>query len=480
MAALCFACSSQKCLRCQGIRLLPSTTSKSQLVHTMTSPTPQRAALSSSLVTRNNSHPDPRNSPSHIQALRAASRDAAQEMPNAKNQRRKSNASSLSGTSATAAGRTRKGRKKEGPFGHAAVNAAISDIASVPTSSDYNTSDLELGPVKWDSNTDFEDGFLITGQTPFPPQSGLNPSSPSTTTMTATTSGTMFEYMPGSSLFTSAETNPFSNSQVNIFSDMNSQFRSDALPKNLFESTSSTTIGGTPGQPTTNNMEETTPNESTLPPVFASPEELDFVLKPRAALRHYGSVYLSGKSIGPRRSASFPKAFHSKMKSKPRPVTAPGPMQVTPALSQSNQQQQQQTQEQEQSQSWSLLNENAKQPLNTTTTANLPPVSTFTSSSDQKTSPEWLSMIHTELRSLTQHIKISGTGQQAKLHEIAALLVEIRKQQKRDSEALTKALQIKEDQNKKGLEGFVDDSLKFMVQVVRVYFLPLRRQSRIV
>jgi hypothetical protein len=89
-------------------------------------------------------------------------------------------------------------------------------------------------------------------------------------------------------------------------------------------------------------------------------------------------------------------------------------------------------------------------------------------------------MIHTELRSLTQHIKISGTGQQAKLHEIAALLVEIRKQQKRDSEALTKALQIKEDQNKKGLEGFVDDSLKFMVQVVRVYFLPLRRQSRIV
>ncbi|CRG86085.1 hypothetical protein PISL3812_03088 [Talaromyces islandicus] len=385
-------------------------------------------------------------------------------MPNTNNQRRKSNASKLSGLS-TAARRTPKGSKKEGSFGNAAVNVAISDITSPPTSSDC-INDSGFGPVKWDNSTDFESVFSINRQDAFPHQSDFNPSSLPSTTTTVTPPGAVFEYTPESSFFVPAKTNPFNISQASRVSDTESPFNPGVLANNLFENTpSTTTIGNTLGQPTTNKMKGGTPHESTLPPGFASPEELDFLLNPRAALRHYGSVYLSGKNSGPRRSASFPKAFHSKSNSKPRPVTAAGPVQVTPALPQNKEQQ---TQEQERNQS--PLNDTSR-PLQNTVATNLPPPSTFSSSTEQKTSPEWLSTIHAELKSLTQHIKISGTGQQAKLYEIAALLVDIKKQQKSDSEALAKALQIKEDQNKKGLEGFVDDLLKLVIEVLLFCFL---------
>ncbi|QKX56923.1 uncharacterized protein TRUGW13939_04031 [Talaromyces rugulosus] len=400
----------------------------------------------------------------HPRIFRANSSDAAQDMSDANNQRRKSNASSLSEFPAAAS--TSKSSKKEGLFGNAAVNAAvnaaISGLASTPTGSDHN-SNLGFRPVKWDNSTGFDSAFLVNGKHALTHQSGLNFSSPPS--MTSTPPVAMFEFTPGNSSFGPAETNPVNNSHKSRVSDMGSPFGSGAVLNNLFGNTPSATIGGdTPGQPTTNEREEGTPDESTLPPGFASPEELDFLLKPRDALRHFGSVYL-GRNSGARRSASFPKA-HGKPNSKPRPVAATGSVQVTPAPPQNNQQQQLQ----EQHQPWSLLDDNSKPLLNIATTS-LPQLSTSRTSAEQKTSPEWLGIINTELKSLTQHIKISGTGQQAKLYEIAALLGEIKKQQKKDSEALAKALQTREDQNKKGLDGFVDDSLKFMVEVLLLCFL---------
>jgi hypothetical protein len=378
-------------------------------------------------------------------------------MSDANSQRRKSNTSSLPEFSAAAS--TPKSSKKEGLFG----NAAISGLASTPTSSDHN-SNLGFGPVKWDNSTGFDSAFSVNGKDVLTHQSGLNFSSPPT--MTSTPPVAMFEYTPENSSFSPAETTPVNNSHISRVSDMGSPFGPGAVLNNLFGNTPSATISDTPGQPTTNEREEGTPDESTLPPGFASPEELGFLLKPRATLRHFGSVYL-GRNSGARRSTSFPKAY-GKPNSKPRPVAAGGPVQVMPALPQNNQQQQPQQQLQEQHQSWSLFDDNSKPLLNIATTS-LPQLSTSSMSAEQKTSPEWLGIINTELKSLTQHIKISGTGQQAKLYEIAALLVEIKKQQKKDSEALAKALQTTEDQNKKGLEGFVDDSLKFMAEVVSIY-----------
>lgn len=281
--------------------------------------------------------------------------------------------------------------------------------------------------------------------------------------MTATPPVAMLEYTPENS-FTPAGKTPFNSSQTSRFSDIESPFGSGAVLNNLFGNTPSATIGDTPGQPTTNETEEKTPYESVLPPGFASPEELELLVKPRASESYFGSVYL-GRKCGGRRSASFHRAY-GKPNSRPRPVAPAEPVQIAPALPQTNQQQLQQ--EQEQLKPWSLLDDNSK-PLANIAAISLPPLSTSISSTNQKTSAEWLGTINTELKSLTQHIKIAGAGQQAKLYEIAALLVEIKRQQKRDSEALAKALQIREIQSKKGLEGFVDDSLKFMAEVVSIY-----------
>lgn len=399
--------------------------------------------------------------------FRANSSDAAQDMPDANNQRRNSNASSLSWLSSTGK-RTPKSSKKEGLFGNAAVNAAVSGIASSPFSNRNN--DFAFEPVKWDNNTELESVFSVNGQDALTQQTGLNRNGPPTPTPTSTPPVAMFQYTPENSLFTPAAKTPFNSSQTSRTSGMGSSFGSGAVPNNLFGNSPFATISNTPWQPTTNETEEVEEvhYESVLPPGFASPEELELLIKPRASETRFGSVCLGRKSGG-RRSASFHRG-HGKPNRKPRPVASAGRVQIAPALPQTDQQQPQQQQELGQLQPWSLIDDNSK-PLENIATSTLPPPSTSSSSTNQKTSAEWLGMINTELKSLTQHIKIAGAGHQAKLYEIATLLVEIKRQQKNDSEALAKALQVREDQNKKGLEGFVDNSLKFMAEVVSISIL---------